>query len=170
MEPIYKDHEFEAAKLRYEDQVEVSRFLRTIELKVMSGLVTVQLLLGAWIYTHPPSGIWMRISFLTLDAGFAVLAGSLLWNFNRRRVEIVGTIKNLNEALGYEQEGVYLADKAINSPSVTRLLYGWYIFGIGLTFIGFCSVLFAASGTADTTAATAPDAKAVSSVDGGVAP
>lgn len=139
---VYEGHEFEAIKLRYEGQVDLLRVLTGIDLRIMTGFITVQLILGGWVSAYPPDGIGIKTGLLIIDLGVALFAGSLLRNQSLRRKEVIATIHNLSEALGYDRPGSYLPNRAINAPTTPRLWFGWYIFGITLSVLGFCAVLF----------------------------
>ncbi len=43
MPPTYRGHEFEAIKARYEDQVQLLRSLTGIDLRIVTGFITVHL-------------------------------------------------------------------------------------------------------------------------------
>lgn len=77
-----------------------------------------------------------------IDIALALIAGKLLYNQYCRRQEVVDTIKNLNDALGYTKKNVYLDNRAINAPSSTRFWFPWFIFGITLGVVGLGMILF----------------------------
>ena len=64
MNPAYEGNEFEALKVRYEDQVKLLRFMTQIDLRIFSGYMTLQLALAAWLAANPPSGIFATIGIL----------------------------------------------------------------------------------------------------------
>lgn len=142
MEPTYKGHEFEALKLRYEDQVELLRYLTGLDMRIFTGVITVQFALGAWFSIHDIRSVWVAVGILILDLVFVALAGKLLCNQFKRRKEVIQTVKNLNQALGFDQTGVYLADKAINAKSTTRTWHRWYIIGMIVAVLGLSVILF----------------------------
>ena len=46
------DQKFEALKMRYEDHVELLRFMTTLDFKIFGGYMTLQLLVGSWLGEH----------------------------------------------------------------------------------------------------------------------
>jgi hypothetical protein len=143
MDPAYKGHEFESLKLRYEDQVTLLRSLTAHDMRIFSGFITIQILLGGWISVHPVESVTVKVGLSIIDTVFALIAGSLLYNSYNRRKEVIDTVKNLNEALGYTEKNIYLKDKAINSSykTKTRFWFWWYIIGIAFAWFGFLLVL-----------------------------
>jgi hypothetical protein len=137
----WKGHEFEALSLRYQDQVELLRTMTQVDLRVFSGFLTLQLALGAWVSRNPPGGGLPRLGFLVLDLVLTGIAGKLLYNNYRRRKEVVGTLKNLNEALGFARPGVYLQDRAINAATTFRPWWWWYLIGLLAAAFGFAVIL-----------------------------
>ena len=145
MDPVYKGHEFEALRLRYEDQVELLRALTNLDMKIFTGFITVQLVLGGWISAYPISDVFVQTGLFLIDIVFAFLAGRLLYNQFKRRKEVINTVKNLNEALGFNKSGTYLPDRAINATSSTRPWFWWYIIGICVATFGLSLILFGAT-------------------------
>lgn len=139
----YVTHEFEALKARSENQTELLHRMTLIDLRVFTGFITLQLALGAWIATHHAdmSSLTVRVGLLVIDLSLAVIATALLYNNFKRRKEVVGTVKNCNKALGYEESGVYLEGIPLNSKAVFRPWVGWYFAGIVAGFVGFVIVL-----------------------------
>ena len=68
----------------------------------------------------------------------AGIAAKFLFNNFKRRSEVVETVKNLNEALGYSVPGVYI-EKPINADTKFRPWWYWYLVGViaGVIGIGF---------------------------------
>lgn len=106
MEQAYKGHEFEALKMRYEDQVELLREITKLDLQIFSGYLTLQIALGGWLIAHPLQSLMMQIGMLLIDAALAAIAGYLHYSHFHRRREAVDTIKNLNRALGFTEQGI----------------------------------------------------------------
>ncbi len=139
---LTNEQKFEALKLRYSDHVELLRFMTKLDVQIFSGYITVQLALGAWIATHPIDGNWPKFGIILLDIVLAAVASKLLFNDFLRRKEVVGIIKNLNEALCFNVEGVYLPDKPINVETKTRPWFFWFMLGILFSFVGIIMVTF----------------------------
>lgn len=143
----YQNHEFEALRCRFEDQTELLYRLTLIDLRIFSGYITLQLALAAWISIHRseieiPT---MRAGLLVIDLALAVVAAALLYNNYKRRKEVTGTVKNCNEALGYNDSGVYLDERPLNAPTKFRPWAGWYYLGIIVSVVGVAMVLFGTS-------------------------
>jgi hypothetical protein len=117
MEPIYKEHRFEAAKIRYENQTDLLKRLTELDLRIFTGYITIQLLLGSWFSVHPLTSLIAKIGLMLIDIVLAVIAGALLYNTSRRRLEVVETLKNLSEAFGFSTEGVYIKTKPLCTES-----------------------------------------------------
>ena len=142
MEPIYKGHEFEALKVRCEDQLQLLRTLTTYDFRIFSGFITLELLLGGWLSTHPVLSFWGRIGLLVINTALASIACILLYYQFLRRREVIATVRNISEAFGFTQSGTYLPDRAINVEGGIRPWCIWYIVGILIALLGFCIILF----------------------------
>jgi len=59
-----------------------------------------------------------------------------LYNNHLRRQEVADTIKNLNEALGFNEPGVYLEDKPLNPNYERRYWIRWYVYAVILSVLG----------------------------------
>lgn len=141
---VFRGHEFEALRCRFENQTEQLHRITLIELRVFSGYITLQLALGAWLATHQDklAGVTARIGLMGIDLVLAVVAGALLYVSFKRRKEITGIVRNWHKALGYETEGVYLDGATLNVPTQFRTWAGWYFLGIGSALAGIGLVLF----------------------------
>jgi len=141
------NNKYDALKFRMTDQVGLLVKMSEIDLKIFIGYITLQLALGAWLVTKQdllPSSEEQRLISLVglfiLDIVLAGLAGKFLFNNYKRRSEVVETVKNLNEALGYNKPGVYI-DKAINSNTHFRPWWYWYLVGIISGVIGIALIM-----------------------------
>jgi hypothetical protein len=139
---LTEEQKFEALKLRYTDHVEILRFMTKLDVQLFSGYITLQIALGAWIATHPINGIWPKIGIILIDIVLAGIASKLLWNDYKRREEVVGIIKNINEALKFNTSGVYLSDSPINVQTKTRPWHKWFLIGIAAGVLGIIMVTF----------------------------
>lgn len=137
------DQKFDALKLRYTDHVELLRSITKQDIQIFSGYITVQLILGSWITSHPINGFWPRIGIILIDFVLATIALKLLYNDYLRRKEVVEIIKNINEALNFNTKGAYLSDKPINVETKTRPWFLWFMFGIIFGVVGIVIVTFA---------------------------
>ena len=139
-----KEMKFEALKLRYDDHVELLRFMTKLDVQIFSGYIAVQLALGAWLATNPVQGGWAKAGILLIDIVLAVIAAKLLYNDFKRRDEVVSIIKNINDALHFNTPGAYLPDKSINVPTKTRPWFLWFMIGIVIGVAGIAMVTFGA--------------------------
>ncbi len=156
----YRGKEFEALSLRYTDHVELLRKLTDIDHKWFTLSVTLQLLVGAWLFQNQENvdDIIMKVGILLIDVALMTIGIRLLYLNYVRRCEAVRTLKNVMEALGFTQEGVYLPDRAIN-PTKTEFLpqrlqterilrdgfrpwFPHYKWGIIFSIIGFAFIIF----------------------------
>ena len=144
MVEMYKGHEFEALRCRFENQTELLYRMTLLDLRIFSGYITLQLVLGAWIATNTEalSHLSVKTGLIIIDLVLATIAGALPYNDFRRRKEVAAIVRNCNEALGYETEGLYLEKKALNVPTKFRPWAGWYFVGIVAAFVGIVLILF----------------------------
>ncbi len=139
---LTEEQKFEALKLRYTDHVELLRSITKLDVQLFSGYITIQLALGAWLASHPIDGNWPKIGIILIDIVLAVIASKLLWNDYKRREEVVGIIKNINEALNFNKIGAYLPDIPINVKTETRPWHKWFFVGITVGVLGIIMVTF----------------------------
>lgn len=142
MTKVYVGYEFEALKIRYQDQLELLRTLTRYDFRIFSGFLTLQLILGGWLAKTPIPGTWAKIGLLVINASLALLACVLLYNQYKRRLEVITIVRNISEAFGFNEKGVYLSDKSIDVVGPIRPWFLWYILGIVIAFGGFCLILF----------------------------
>lgn len=136
------DQKFEAMKLRYNDHVELLRFMTKLDVQIFSGYITIQLALGAWIASNPINGCLLKIGIILIDLVLAGIALKLLYKDFKRRNEVVGIIKNINNALNFDIKGAYLPDKSINVETKSRPWFLSFMFGIIFGVIGIIMVIF----------------------------
>lgn len=118
----YEGKEFEALKMRYDDQVALLRFMTTFDFQIFGGFITLQAAVGSWLASHPIGSIWAQLGILVIDAVAVLLSLKLLHNQHLRRQEVQATIGNINDALGFNESGVYLEGRSLN-PSYGRRLW-----------------------------------------------
>lgn len=136
------EQEFEALKIKYADQVELLRFMTKLDIQIITGYLTVQLVLGAWVAARPIQGYLAELGLTVIDLGLAIVAFMLLFNHNKRRTEVVETVKNINEALGFDKPCIYLSGKAVNAQTKRRPFFRWLVTGIVLGFAGIFLVIW----------------------------
>lgn len=141
-EPVYRGHEFEALKTRYEDQVTLLRSITQLDSQLFTGYMTLQLALGAWLSSHPLTRLRMQVGLLLIDLTLCFITSWFLYGSYKRRLEIVTTIKNICDALGFTEKGIYLREKAINPETRLRAWGYWYIAGVWVTAVGIVLIIF----------------------------
>ncbi|NQV15078.1 hypothetical protein HQ531_06435 [bacterium] len=144
MEPVYKGKEFEALKLRYEDQVEFLRSNSVFNFRVLSGFFAIQILIGGWILKYPAINMCYKIGLMIIDVAMGIISIIFLTNLFHRRKEAIDTVRNINEALGLTVKDAYLDCKPINAEIATSR-WTWfisYIICILVSIIGFLVILF----------------------------
>lgn len=142
MTKAYEGHEFDALKLRYEDQVGLLRSLTQFDFKIFVGFFTLQLVLASWLSANPISSCTVRTSLAVIDAVLAALSVKLLHNQHCRRQEVAATIANINTALGFDEPGLYLPNGPLNSPYQRRYWFKWYAAGVVIATAGQLVILF----------------------------
>ncbi|MBX3659534.1 MAG: hypothetical protein KF740_13975 [Ramlibacter sp.] len=138
----YVGKEFEALKMRYDDQVALLRFMTTFDFQIFGGFLTLQLALGSWLAAHPISSVLVQLGVLLIDAVAALLSAKLLHNQHSRRQEVQATIRNINLALGFEEPGAYLESQSLNPAYTRRLWFKWYMVGIAASYVGMLLIVF----------------------------
>lgn len=134
-------HEFEALKLRYEDQVALLRSLTEIDHRIFTAFFALQLALGGWLATQAAVAERVQWGLASIDFTLAALSVKLLFNNHCRRQEVAATISNLNEALGFNAIGSYLLDRALNPEYKRRYWFKWYVVGVVAAYFGLMLVL-----------------------------
>lgn len=137
----YTGHEFEALKLRYDDQVQLLRALTEIDHRLVTAFFTLQLALGAWLVTLATVAPRLQLGLVVIDLSIAILFIKLLYNNHCRRQEVATTIANINEALGFNEIGVYLESKPLNPTYKRRYWFKWYVVAVVASTIGLLLVL-----------------------------
>ena len=143
LKKAYEGNEFEALRIRYEDQLNHLRILTSYDLRIFSGFLTLQLVLGGWFAKSPITSVWSQLGIFAMDANLLAIAIGLLYSQYKRRLEVISIVQNISEALGFNESGAYLPDRAINVVGENvRPWHRWYIMGVVTSFAGFCLVLF----------------------------
>lgn len=137
-----KSNAFEILKLRFEDQTSLLRKMTEIDLQVMTGFATVQLVFSAWLSQAKISSCEIKLGFLIITVIFSLLTIKILYNNYQRRNEVVSTVKNLNSALGLSDADIFITGKAINAKTKYRPWFWPYIVGVICIACGTLIVLF----------------------------
>jgi len=137
---------FESLKFHLEQQIQNLRNMTRIDLQILTGYMTLQMALGGWLVRPSETmqaAIIVRIGLSLVDLTLSVVAAWLLRNSRLRREEVIATVKNLNQALGYEEVGAYIEGKKINSDTKVRLWCNLYLACIVTAAIGIQVIIFA---------------------------
>lgn len=146
MKKIYEGNEFEAVKLRFENQTEQLYRMTMIDLRIFTGFITLQLALGAWLATKGSDlSCELKVGLFVIDIGLTYVAYVLLRNNALRRKEVAEIVNNCAEALGYKTPGVFLEAEPLDIKLELRLWKNYYYFGIAISVIGVLLVLAYAS-------------------------
>lgn len=114
---------FEILKMKYEDHVEDLRFRHNFDFRLLSGFVTLNLIIAAWLYKNPDLKIFYKIIFSIF---ISVLSSSTIMLFIRnyyRRKIIVNILQNINEAFKFYDQGIYF--KGQINPEINRKTTYW---------------------------------------------
>ncbi|MBB6431377.1 hypothetical protein [Algisphaera agarilytica] len=136
------EQKFDALKMRYEDHVELLRYMTALDLKIFSGVITIQVAVGSWLATSPISN-GVTLTLLVCLVAILCASGAILLHFSaKRRIEARDTLKNINEALGFTKDGAYAPDLTINAKEQSQLWGPWYTLAIAIGLIGLTLVAF----------------------------
>ena len=142
MKKIYEGNEFEAVKLRFENQTEQLYRMTMIDLRIFTGFITLQIALGAWLATKGAGlSSELKIGLAIIDIGLTYVACALLRNNALRRKEVAAIVNNCAEALGYKTPGAFLDSGPLDIKMKLRLWKNYYYFGIFLSLVGILIVL-----------------------------
>lgn len=137
-------NKFEAIKYRHEDQAKYLQYLISMDFKVFSSYLTLQMLFGGFLIQQSITDCYFKLGLLLVDLPFPILTYFFIKNNCLRRLEVIKTIKNCNEFLGFEREGAYLKDKVINAKNDIKPWDFLYRMGVITAFIGVVLILFGA--------------------------
>ena len=137
----YEGKEFEALKLRYDDHVSLLRKMTDLDLQVFGGYLTIALGFGSWASQNPQDIPSVKFGLLLISLALSLAAAALLHYSYHRRREAVETLKNINIALGFETDGVYLEGKKINSHTTFRPWRGTYLLTIFAMYLGHVIIM-----------------------------
>ncbi|MDO9695533.1 MAG: hypothetical protein Q7W56_12455 [Candidatus Latescibacteria bacterium] len=97
----------EILMMKYESHSADLRNRTEYDYKLISGYVTLSIVVGAWIAKSPLSAIAIKIGFYALMVALAFFVIQLLKSNQKRREVVIDTIRNVNKALGFYEAGVY---------------------------------------------------------------
>jgi len=120
----YEKASFEILKMKYQDHVEDLRFRTNFDFRLLSGFVSLNLILAAWLAENPLSTRCYEIAFAVFVFGLCSSAFMLFQRNHRRRKVVVGIIMNINKAFRFAEDDVYF-DGRINTPDNQKTTY-WF--------------------------------------------
>jgi hypothetical protein len=140
-----KNNEYNSLKYRHENQTNLLQKLTDIDLRLFFGYLSGQFIVASFVVTNSIKfGIFERIGIFLIDIALTFVLFNLLQRNYIRRVEVTETVKNCNEALGYNENDLYLKGKFINAKTKFKPWFTGigYKFGIFITFFGVILILF----------------------------
>ena len=139
------DQRIELLKMKYEDHTEDLRFRTSYDFKLISGYVTLNVAVAAWLTKNPVTTPAHQAGFAALFVGLAICVLMLLQRNVRRRKAVVEIMHNINDALEFDKNGAY-REGPINPPSnkVTIYWIKWHV-GIVVLFLVAQLVMILAS-------------------------
>jgi hypothetical protein len=138
---LSSDQRFEAIKYRHEDQARLLLAISTNELKIYGSFLTLQLTLGGFLTQVSIPSNYDKIGLFAIDLSLAFVTFKLLVNLYNRRKEVVKTLKNCNEELGFHTP-VEPSNIPINTPTKDRTSLFWFSVGLLTTLIGIIVIMF----------------------------
>lgn len=93
----------------YKDHAELLRYLTSHDFAILSGFITLNLAIAAWVQTYPPASILLRLAETAFIVGIATVACYMLWLQRCRRIEVVRTIRSINTYFGFNRSGHYMS-------------------------------------------------------------
>jgi len=139
-----KPEQIEILKEKYLDHAEDLRFRTNFDFKLLSGFVTLNLVLAAWLTKNPLSTLWFKIGFVIFASGICGVAIMLFQRNYRRRKVVVEIMYNLNDALGFDKDGVFRDKGPINPKSnlKTTHWFPWYASAVLIFLLAQVFIIF----------------------------
>jgi hypothetical protein len=142
MKPAYEGNRFEALKVQYETQASLLRYLTDVDLRIFTGYISMQIVFGGWLSQSHTRNLAVGLGLSIIDFTLSGVAAWLLHNNLRRRKEVAATVWNLNKALGYREEDIYLEGEPLNTPSEFRPWWWGYFAGIAAGWVGVLAIIW----------------------------
>lgn len=138
---LTNEQKFEAVKYRHNDQSKLLQVMTGVDLKIIISFMTLQLLLGSFL-SQISLNQFGKIGLMFIDLSMSAICVNLLRNNYKRRIEVVGTIKNCNKFLRYSEPGFYIKKDALNAFTKFRPWFWLYIIAIGLSCVGIMVIMY----------------------------
>lgn len=145
LEELLKDKKFDALKYKHQDQATLLHNLTNIDLKLFLGYLVAQFFIVSFVVSNQSNfGIIERLGLFIIDIALSLLIINLLERNYIRRLAAKETIKNCDDALGYNDDNIYSKGKKINAtPEFNPWYKGFgYKFGIIISIVGVFLILF----------------------------
>ena len=139
---LTSQQKFEALKICYKSHVDTLRFMTKIDFQIFGGYMTLQLVLGSWLSQNTLPTCFSQTGILFVDLALSFIACILLYNDYRRRKEVVDTLTNINQALGYTEPNIYIVGKTLMTETIFRPWAYFYILGIVVGLFGIVLIIF----------------------------
>ena len=120
---ISNETKIDLLKAKYEDHAADLRFRTEYDYKLISGYVTLNLVIGAWLAKNPLPSYPHKVGFTLLFIGLVFFVLGLLNSNLKRRKIVVEIMQNINDALDFDKEGVYRTG-AVN-PAANKKTNYW---------------------------------------------
>lgn len=126
--------QIDVLKMKYEDHTEDLRFRTDLDFKLLSGFVTLDLVLAAWLSQHAPESWAYAIGFLIVALGLGFAAAMIFIRNTIRRNVVIAILHNVNEALEFTKTGAYLQNQCINPESNKRVTH-WLAYHLTIVIV-----------------------------------
>ena len=142
--PVYDDpaNRLEILRMGYQNQLEYLRMMSDLDLKLFTGYITLQIVLGGWLAKSPVEGLSIKVGLMVIDLAMAFI-GIVAFRVNQeRRAEAARVLGNLADALGFTVPGVFLPDRPIQESVPIRPWTRMYYFTVAVGVVGIALITF----------------------------
>lgn len=133
----------ELIRYRHEDQARLLTKLSDMDLKIFSGFLTLELVFGSFLLTQNICSWIIKITMIFFQLTLCFVCGWVLYYNFKRRKEVVKTIKNCNEFLGFNESKAYLENGKIDLDTKPRSWFPIYSIGILASFLAVAILIIA---------------------------
>ena len=84
--PVYDDpaNRLEILRMGYQNQLEYLRMMSDLDLKLFTGYITLQIVLGGWLAKSPVEGLSIKVGLMVIDLAMAFI-GIVAFRVNQER-------------------------------------------------------------------------------------
>jgi hypothetical protein len=115
--------QIDVLKMKYNDHTADLRFRTELDFKILSGFVTVDLVLAAWLSQYALDSWIYRLGFAVLVLAIGGVSAMLLIRNTKRRSIVIRTLWRINTALELTKIGAYLEKHTINPKANKKTTY-----------------------------------------------